>query len=160
MNTQIYIESGVLEAYLLGVANESEQQQVEQYAYEFPEIADALSQLSVTINQHFMVQAVPPPPVIRDRLKYKEETNDLKKWEFTEQGRQHQEKPKEDASYLEVEYDNTHIKVHKFWRPAFIAVFVLSKIFLVLAVYFYFKAESLIKENAKLQQEVEAKVNR
>jgi hypothetical protein len=98
--------------------------------------------------------------VIRDRLKYKEETNDLKKWEFTEQGRQHQEKPKEDASYLEVEYDNTHIKVHKFWRPAFIAVFVLSKIFLVLAVYFYFKAESLIKENAKLQQEVEAKVNR
>lgn len=159
MNTQIYIESGVLEAYLLGVANESEQQQVEQYAYEFPEVADALSQLSVTINQHFMVQAVPPPPAIRDRLKYKEETNDLKKWEFNEQG-YHQEKPKEDASYLEVEYDNTHIKVHKFWRPAFIAVFVLSKIFLILAVYFYFKAESLIKENTKLHQEMETKVNR
>lgn len=159
MNTQTYIESGVLEAYLLGVANESEQQQVEQYAYEFPEIADALSQLSVTINQHFMVQAVPPPPAIRDRLKYKEETNDLKKWEFTEQGGHHEEKPKADTSYLEVEYDNTHIKVHKFWRPAFIAVFVLSKIFLILAVYFYFKADSLIKENAKLHQEMETKVN-
>ncbi|MFY7828691.1 MAG: hypothetical protein ACOVQ4_16300 [Flectobacillus sp.] len=157
MNTQTYIESGVLEAYLLGVANETEQQQVEQYAFEFPEVADALSQLSVTINQHFMAQAIPPPPAIRDRLKYKEDAKEVKKWDFTEQTGNYQTKPKEENTYLEVEYDNTHIKVHKFWRPAFIAVFILSKIFLILAVYFYFKADSLIKENTKLQQEIELK---
>ena len=52
---------------------------------------------------------------------------------------------------MHVDVDETHIRVHKYWRPAFIAVFVLSKIFLILGLYYYFKASSLEKEMLRMQ---------
>ncbi|WP_044173296.1 hypothetical protein [Flectobacillus major] len=156
MNTQEYIESGILEAYLLGLVSDAEQKEVDKNLRDFPEIYVAVKELENTINDHFSTHAVPPPPAVRSRVQFKEEKQEVKKWHFTDQGETTQ-KPKEEQSYLEIEVNNTHINVHKYWRPAFIAVFILSKIFLILAVYFYFKADTLDKENARLTKEIEAK---
>jgi hypothetical protein len=41
--------------------------------------------------------------------------------------------------------------VHKLWRPAFIAVFILSKIFLIAGLYFYFKSVSPQEELQKIK---------
>ena len=91
---------------------------------------------------------------MRQRIKEHEDEK-LKKWDFNEQNHQRKETKREEEKYLEVEVSDTHLRVHKYWRPAFIAVFVLSKIFLATALYFYFKSDSLNKENLKLQQEIE-----
>lgn len=152
MNQQTYIESGILESYILGLASETQQKEVERYAELSPEISLALEDLETVINQQFSVNI--PPPSVRQRIKEHDDDR-LKKWDFNEQNHQRKETKKEEEKYLEVEVSDTHLRVHKYWRPAFIAVFVLSKIFLATALYFYFKSDSLNKENLKLQQEIE-----
>lgn len=152
MNTQAYIESGILESYILGLASDTQQKEVERYVQMSPEISLALEDLETVINQQFSVSI--PPPSVRQRIKEHEDDR-LKKWDFNEQNHQRKETKREEEKYLEVEVSDTHLRVHKYWRPAFIAVFVLSKIFLATALYFYFKSDSLNKENLKLQQEIE-----
>jgi hypothetical protein len=152
VNTQAYIESGILESYILGLASDTQQKEVERYTQMSPEISLALEDLETVINSQFSVSI--PPPSVRQRIKEHEDDR-LKKWDFNEQNHQRNETKKEEDRYLEVEVSDTHLRVHKYWRPAFIAVFVLSKIFLATALYFYFKSDSLNKENLKLQQEIE-----
>lgn len=152
MNPKTYIESGILETYILGLASDEQQKDVEKYTHTYPEISFALEDLGQVINQHFSVNI--PPPNVRQRIKEYED-NSLKKWDFNEQSHQKNETPKEEVKYLEVEVSDTHLRVHKYWRPAFIAIFILSKIFLATTLYFYFKSDSLNKDNLKLQQEIE-----
>jgi hypothetical protein len=47
---------------------------------------------------------------------------------------------------------NVHMRVHKFWRYIFITVFILSKIFLFFAIYYYVKYNTASKEIQRLQQ--------
>jgi hypothetical protein len=150
VNHHAYIESGILETYVLGLASDVQQDEVERYAQIFPEVSLALKDVETAINQQFSASI--PPPSVRQRIQ-ENELNRLKKWDFNDQS--HNKNTKEENKYLEVEVNDTHIRVHKNWRPAFIAVFILSKIFLATALYFYFKSDSLNKENLKLQQEIQ-----
>jgi hypothetical protein len=152
VNTQTYIESGILESYILGIASDAQQKEVERYAQMSSEISLAIEDLEMVINQQFSGSI--PPPSVRQRIKDHEDEK-LKKWDFSDQNHQENTTKREEVKYLEVEVSDTHLRVHKYWRPAFIAVFVLSKIFLATALYFYFKSDSLNKENLKLQQEIE-----
>lgn len=157
MKNQEYIQSGILESYLLGIVSEEEQREVEQRVLIDNEVAKALQSIEIDIANHYLTNAVPPPPNVREAILLNANKNELKKWQQQnntfKKATNHTEQPK----YLEVEVDNTHIKVHKYWRPAFIAVFVLSKIFLIAALYFYFKSDSLTKENERLKQEIKLK---
>ena len=152
MNPKEYIESGVLETYLLGMASNQQQEEVEKYVQVFPEIAAALEDLENVLQESFA--DIPPPVTVRRRIE-DAHNQSLKKWDFNEQAYAPKKSIKDDISYLEVEVSDTHLRVHKYWRPAFIAVFVLSKIFLATALYFYFKSDALNKENVKLQQEIQ-----
>lgn len=161
MNTQAYIKSGILEAYLIGIASEEDVKEVETMKVAYPEISIALSDLQSDIIEHFQTSAITPPPVLRYNLILDTPQTEIKKWDFAQQGTNFQEKNSNSKdSYVEVEFDNTHIKVHKYWRPAFIGVFILSKIFLVLALYFYFKSDSLQQENLRLKQELKVSLGK
>ncbi len=156
MKNQEYIQSGILESYLLGIVSEEEQREVEQRVLIDNEVAKALQSIEIDIANHYLTNAVPPPPNVREAILLNANKNELKKWQQQntfKEATNHTEQTK----YLEVEVDNTHIKVHKYWRPTFIAVFVLSKIFLIAALYFYFKSDSLTKENERLKQEIKLK---
>jgi hypothetical protein len=161
LNTQAYIESGILEAYLIGIASDDDVKEVEAMQATYPEISLALSSLQTDIIQHFHTSAITPPPVLRDELMFKKPQNEVKKWDFAQQATNTQRDKRDSKNnYVEVEFDNTHIKVHKYWRPAFIGVFILSKIFLALALYFYFKSDSLQQENLRLKQELKISTNK
>ena len=149
MKTRDYIESGVLEAYLLGIATEDEQQEVRQLAALHPEIALALSDLEVQIEQVCQEGAIPPPPAVWDGIEARIR-GDLRRYEPPVETPPIPEGP----GYVRVEVDDTHIRVHKYWRPAFIAVFILSKIFLILGLYFYFKSDSQNQEIERLKLEL------
>jgi hypothetical protein len=161
LNTQAYIESGILEAYLIGIASDEDVEEVETLQATYPEISLALKSLQTDIVQHFHTSAITPPPVLRDELMFEKPQSEVKKWDFTQQGTNAKQENRDSKKhYVEVEFDNTHIKVHKYWRPAFIGVFILSKIFLVLALYFYFKSDSLQQENLRLKQELKVSINK
>ncbi len=57
-------------------------------------------------------------------------------------------KPDKGQQYIEVESENNHMKVHKTWKFIFATVFVLGKIFLGYAIYFYL-------ENRQAQQQLQ-----
>jgi len=161
LNTQQYINSGILEAYLLGLASDEEQQEVQQMAATYSEVSSALNELEGTIEDVCLQNAVPPPPGTWELLEARMHGREIKKRPKEDYRQYNRTAPEpEKPNYVEVQVDDTHIRVHKYWRPAFIAIFILSKIFLVLALYYYFKSDSLEKEIERLKTEVHQTPNR
>ena len=159
MKKQEYIQSGILESYLLGIVSEEERREVEQQVSIDKDIAEALKVLEIDITDFYTKNAVPPPPIIRETIALNAQHAGIVKSDHYQQTYSSEQQAAQDEQprYLEVEVNDTHIKVHKYWRPAFIAVFILSKVFLIAALYLYFKADSLTKENERLKQEIKLK---
>ena len=149
MKTHEFISSGVLEAHILGLASREEKETVQQFVEKEPAISDYLVDLENTVNQYFNTKATTPPPTIRDLIALRSTRSDLQKTRPLR--RPAEENDKAGEKYLEIEVNDTHIKVHKYWRPAFITIFVLSKIFLILGLYYYFKSSNLEKEINQLK---------
>jgi len=136
--------------------SDDEQKEVERLLTTDSEILSQLNELETEMEDYFTRSAVPPPPAVRmaildelnktDLIKRNRDQDDYTRFNRQSSG---QESPKSD--YIDVEVNNTHIQVHKYWRPAFIAVFVLSKVFLIAGLYYYFKTSSLEQEIIRLK---------
>ncbi|GAB3807785.1 hypothetical protein GCM10028819_45370 [Spirosoma humi] len=154
MKTFNYLKDGILEAYLLGLTTEKEKEEVEQLLAKDDDVRTALNELEADMEAYFLRNGVPPPPSIREAVMLRISETEIKKWEeepSTQTAQESTETRSNEQSYVHVEVDDTHIRVHKYWRPAFIAVFVLSKIFLILGLYYYFKASSQAEEIIRLK---------
>ena len=151
-----YLEEGFLEAYLTGIVSEQERAEMKQYLSENPESQTELNEIETSMEQFFMRRAVPPPPELRDAIMDRINQNEIQKWRPEADGSKARASAKAtnpESQYVHVEVDDTHIRVHKYWRPAFIAVFVLSKVFLIAGLYYYFKAGSIERELEQLRQQ-------
>jgi hypothetical protein len=157
MKIKEYIESGALEAYVLGVASDEEAREVMQLKKQYPDLDKTLGELEVDMERIAQYMAVPPPPGMFERIEGS--INDLviapeteimrpvdREWE---QNRTHS-----NSRYIEVEAESNYMRIHKTWKWVFAAVFVLGKIFLATAIYFYLESRQ-----AKQQvQELKAKI--
>lgn len=152
LKTHQYLTNGVLEAYLRGIASDEDKRAAETLLTTDPEIATELDQLEVDMEQYFLQNAVPPPPRVREALLHRIQPNEVQQWQDptrTFSGGTRPEPPK--PNYVDVTVDDTYIRVHKYWRTAFIAVFILSKIFLIAGLYYYFKASNQAEEIERLK---------
>lgn len=147
MSKQEFIESGILESHLMGLASEEEQAQVAEMMLADSEMAEYVNDLEYDIKRYFAEGSVPPPEAIREII--------LLRSIREKKGRSSHEEPVDAKQYLDVEVNDTHMKVHKLWRPAFIAVFILSKIFLIAGLYFYFKSVAQQEEIEKIKTETQ-----
>lgn len=145
------ISSGILEAQYLGLNSREDQKKVVELADSDAELSDYLAHLEETIENHFQTLAVPPPPEIRKQILLRTSRSQIQKASKQKNGKK---TGKHSPEYLDIEVNDTYIKVHKYWRPAFIAVFALSKIFLILGLYYYFKSSNLEKQLEQLQPTV------
>ncbi|MCF0064170.1 hypothetical protein MUK70_28230 [Dyadobacter chenwenxiniae] len=152
MGTNDFIESGILEAHLLGLTNEDEKELVKQMVEENQEVKEHLVDIESDITRYFNGAAVTPPSALREIIHLRSNQENFRKEKHT-----FKKKAEEDQNtrFLDVEVNDTHIKVHKFWRPAFIAVFILSKIFLIAGLYYYFKAVNQEEQIQKLKTEIQ-----
>ncbi|MGA0559926.1 hypothetical protein ACO2Q8_24910 [Larkinella sp. VNQ87] len=150
MDIHQYIQSGVLEAYLLGLASDEEQHEVQQMKSLYPEVSSALVDLEVVIEQYCLESAVPPPPGTWELIQARTTGKDLKKY-VTDNGKEEPQPKTAKSDFVEVEVSDSFIRVHKLWRLAFLIVFILSKIFLVAGLYYYFKADSQQQEIERLK---------
>lgn len=157
MKTYQYLTKDILQSYLLDLASDSEQEEVERLLATDPDVLADLNEVEAEMEQHFLRQAVPPPPRVKEAVLQRINETEIKKWEPAEQSHSTHESarsgPKK-PDYIDVEVDDTHIRVHKNWRTAFIAIFILSKIFLILGLYYYFKANSQEAEIERLKAAV------
>jgi hypothetical protein len=148
LNIQDFIASGILESHLLGLTDEKEKEQVRQMMLADPSLEYYATELESDMREYFNRTSVPPPAGAREIVALRAFRDQKAKHEFNAN-----QSPKN--QYLDVEVNDTHIKVHKFWRLAFIAVFILSKIFLIAGLYFYFKSASQQEELNKLKTQTE-----
>lgn len=68
MDTQEYIQSGVIESYVLGLTTEEETAELLELARIHPAIKKALSETELAFEQHAMANATPPPPQLQLQL--------------------------------------------------------------------------------------------
>ncbi len=68
MNTTAYIESGILEAYILGALTEQERTEVEADVARYPELAEELQAIETAMQQFATLQAMEPPAALHDKI--------------------------------------------------------------------------------------------
>ncbi|MDB5156596.1 MAG: hypothetical protein JWR50_1303 [Mucilaginibacter sp.] len=141
MKIREYIESGVLESYVLGAASDEEVHELMQLKKQYPEIRDALFELETDLERIAQYMAIAPPPgmltKIEDEinsLKYREEA--VPKLKRRDAGRSKFDRTP-GSQFIEVEAESSHMRIHKTWKWVFIAVFALSKIFLIGFIYYF-----------------------
>jgi hypothetical protein len=160
---QQYINSGALEAYVTGSASEQEVKELLYMKANYPEVNIALQELEKDMELIAQQMAVTPPARTWNRISDTIDELILRQTSDPDQFTERQDtnykdftKPDTGPQYIEVEAESNHMKVHKTWKWVFIAVFVLSKIFLACAIYFYLEnrqAQLQLKEiKTELQQ--------
>lgn len=145
MKVEDYIESGVLETFVMGAASDEEVKQLQYMKAAYPEVSEALQQLEEDMETIAMNMAISPPPNTWNKIE--QEINDIILRDTTNPGKFTQNRGYEEFKenktynnghqYIEVEAESSHMKIHKSWKWVFAAVFVLGKIFLGCAIYFY-----------------------
>ena len=69
MDIKAYIESGILESYVIGALTSSEEQEVSQMLSQYPELREELKLIESGLEDFAMATAIPPAPGI-DQLVY------------------------------------------------------------------------------------------
>lgn len=68
MNTGEYIESGILEAYILGALSEKEAAEVQANIARYPEIAAEVAEIEWAMKQFAASHTSEPPPALQDKI--------------------------------------------------------------------------------------------
>ncbi|MDR3712138.1 MAG: hypothetical protein P4L51_04940 [Puia sp.] len=158
MNIEKYIETGIIEAYVMGLADHSERREFERILPTSPDLQQALLNFELKIEGLAMRHSSPPPPgtweLIQDRIRELPAIRPpAKERQAGSQNGNGGGTPEEFISIQAI--SSTHIKIHKHWKTAFITVFILSKIFLALAIYFFVEYRHAQKDIRQLQEQVD-----
>lgn len=152
MKIKEYIDSGILESYVLGSASEEEARELLRLKKQYPEIQQALHELEVDMERIAEYMAITPPPEmwnrIEDGISDMINTPEVEVLQLKDRGQREHQQNENRNGYIDIEAETTHIRVHKNWKWIFAAVFVLGKIFLAFAIYFYI-------ENRQARQQVQ-----
>lgn len=146
VNIELYIQSGIVESYALGLATEPERVEFEQLIPHYPELKTALSEFEYQLELFAIENEIPPPPGVREQIEAR-----IRETPVVRPGR-HSHAKDGGSSFLHVESSSNHIRVHKAWKTLFIIVFVLSKIFLALAIWFYVEYRHARQEVRQVQE--------
>ncbi|WP_121352947.1 anti-sigma factor [Flavisolibacter nicotianae] len=68
MNVKEYINSGIIESYVLGMATEAERQEFEQICASHPEVAEARDSFERSLETALMQEAPAPPAFVKEKL--------------------------------------------------------------------------------------------
>lgn len=68
INLKEYIESGIIESYVMGLANESERAEFEQFCTQYPELVAARRKFEESIESFAFEQALPTPPEVKGKI--------------------------------------------------------------------------------------------
>lgn len=156
MEIKKYIESGILEAYVIGSASEQEVQEVLQHKEKYPEVQIALNEIEMDMERLAGYMAVPPPPGLWAKIENQIDglivSPDLKPAKNVEE--QYRQNTNDQQQFIEVEGSSSHMRIHKAWRWVFAAVFILGKIFLGFAIYYYFESRQAKQQIQELKTEL------
>lgn len=155
-----FIESGILEAYVTGATSERENEEVIYMKQHYPAVQKELKVIESSLELLARHMAIPPPPQLWDRIedeitglvvtdKRKPAEKEYNDFDYTKE-----QAPKAEPDYIEVEGQSSHMRIHKAWKWVFAAVFILGKIFLGFAIYFYLENRQAQQNILELKQQL------
>jgi anti-sigma-K factor RskA len=68
VNIQEYISSGIIESYVLGLADAAERAEFERMLAENPEVREAMRQFEMSLEKHSVSSAITPPPQLKSKI--------------------------------------------------------------------------------------------
>ncbi|WP_406824050.1 hypothetical protein [Pedobacter sp. KACC 23697] len=157
------MESGLMETYVMGIATEEEVQKVLSLKKEYPAFKDALEQLEYDMEVLAQSMGIEPPAGTLSKIEH--EINEIQRQNQAIQttveaeysyNKSHQENKRD--KYIEIESESNQMRVNKAWKWVFIAVFVLGKIFLASAIYFYLENRQVKEQIKELKIELKQKI--
>ncbi|HXO78137.1 MAG TPA: hypothetical protein VN824_22940 [Puia sp.] len=153
MNIELYLQSGIVESYALGLATAPEVAEFEQLLPHYPELREVLSDFEYHLELFAIDNEEPPPPGIKERIEAR--LREIPAVPETRQDKGHNyRRQKRTGEYIPVEVSTPYIRVHKHWRTFFIAVFILSKILLGLAIYYFLEYRHSQKHVQQLEEQL------
>jgi len=159
MKTDIaqYVNSGILEAYITGAVSPDEEREILILKQKYPEVRQALYQLEVDMEAMAALMAITPPPGTWDKIAA--EIDGIIAREQTASTRfigkeKKKGRPANEQQFIEVEARNSYMRIHKAWKWFFATVFVLGKIFLATAIYFYLENRQAQEQIQELKTEI------
>ncbi|MEH3111781.1 hypothetical protein [Pedobacter terrae] len=157
------IESGLMETYVMGIATEEEVQKVLSLKKEYPEFKAALEQLEYDMEVLAQDMGIEPPAGTLAKIEHEisaiQRQNQALQTSLNSeyiQDKPHQENKK--GKYIEVESESNQMRINKAWKWVFVAVFVLGKIFLAFAIYFYLENRQIKEQLKELKIELKQKI--
>jgi hypothetical protein len=136
-----YIESGIIESYALGLATASEIEELQYMRKLYPELNTEIRMVERRIEMVALTEGVMPPARLKDRI--------FQRINWDEQKTKEQDKS--NYTFINIQSkDQNYITVHKWWKLFFIMVFIVSKVCLFAAIYYYLKYQQL--QERKLEQ--------
>lgn len=134
MNIELYMQSGIVESYALGLATAEEVDEFEQLLPHFPELKEALSEFEYHLELFSIDHEIPPPVGTREKIEARLREVPAIRHPLRDNGRYYR---KRGTEYVHAEVSDPYIRVHKVWRTWFIVFCLLSKIFMGLAIYYF-----------------------
>jgi hypothetical protein len=134
-----YIQSGIIESYVLGLATPEELAELQYMRRLYPALNTEIAAVERRIEITAMDEAVMPPAQLKNRL--------FQRINWPEE---FHEPIADDASknytFINIQpKDQNYITVHKAWRYFFAFVFVFSKVCLFFAIYYYLKYQQVME---------------
>lgn len=143
----------MVEAYVFGLLTPEEKIEFEYHLSVSPLLQQAVAAVEQQVEQYALSQAVPPPPEIRDQF-----TSFIEKMPVPRKDTREELPPggggPNNPNYIPAyEVSSSHIRVHKYWRIAFLVLFILSKIFLAFLIYYIIRFYNAREEVKQMQQQ-------
>lgn len=130
MELKFYIESGIIESFVLGLASDAEVEELQHMRRLYPELDTEVEFVERRLERAAFDEPAMPPVEIRNRVLQKI------RWE---QGHAYSD-PSSNYTFINIQpKDGDHITVHRWWKIFFIIFFIMSKVFLFLAIFYYLK---------------------
>ncbi len=149
-----YLTRLLLKPFRSELASASEREELDEWLGEDPDILADSREVEAGLENFLQANAVPPPPNVSSAIWQRISGTEIQK----HKPQPHYAPPASEqtqSGYVDVEVSDSYMRVHKNWRAAFIAVFILSKIFLIAGLYYYFKADSQAQEIDRLRSVVQ-----
>lgn len=139
---------------MFGVMTPAEKEAFERLLQVSPELQQALLAVELQVEQFAASQAVPPPPETRQQFHdFLQGLPVLRRDIGGPPPLEGKGNGYSKTNYIAAfEVSSDHIKVHKYWRIAFLVLFILSKIFLAFLIYYIIKFYDARNQVKQLQQ--------
>ncbi|SFE71880.1 hypothetical protein SAMN05518672_109173 [Chitinophaga sp. CF118] len=150
MKLHHYIESGIIESYALGLATMSEIEELQHMRKLYPELNTEIRMVERRLEMVALTEGVMLPVRLKDRI--------FQRIDWEQQDR-NTEKGNPSLTFINIESKNRdYITVHKWWKLFFIMTFIVSKVCLFAAIYFYLKyQQSKEKKTPHVEQHIPVK---